>query len=172
MAVTVLLDKAIGSRFVVVRASNYDDYRNGVDNVIVDKETGAVICGFDEVIGHEGDDGAEKKSDKIKKIMARGGASLKYGLGFNQENELGVKSLNNLPAFYLSLSKQELQSLLVSLDKDKDDLSESEQSIMNKFVDSLENQREDLLPESVNSALQDNLNRFQESLMEMKRLIL
>ncbi len=53
-AKTVILNKIIGTEFIVVRASKHDDYENGVDNIIINKETGNVVCAFDEVSAEEG----------------------------------------------------------------------------------------------------------------------
>ncbi len=68
MIITALLHKVLKERFLVVRASVFDDYKHGIDNLILDKETGAVICAFDEVLENEGDKerGAIKKIEKIK----------------------------------------------------------------------------------------------------------
>ena len=110
--ITLLLDKALHDDFVVCKSSKYDDYKHGVDNVILDKETGNIVCGFDDVLGHSGDDGGEKKRDKIRKIMKRGGVSLEQGLSFKEDKSLEVKHLNNLPAFYLSIAKKDLEDLL------------------------------------------------------------
>ena len=67
MVVTALLHKVLGDRYFIVRTSEFDDYHNGIDNIIIDKQTGAVVCAFDEV--HEGGvgDRTQKKQEKISK---------------------------------------------------------------------------------------------------------
>jgi len=61
-AITAIFYKIIGSKFLVMRASTYDDYANRVDNVIVDRATGDVVCTFDEVHdAGKGDRRAEKE---------------------------------------------------------------------------------------------------------------
>lgn len=114
MGITALLDRFLGDRFAVLRASDYDDYENGADNLIIDRESGAVICGIDDVISREGNDGENKKEDKVLHKMKRGGARLKYGLALKEGN-LVPAQLRNVPIFYLSISKPELTELLSSL---------------------------------------------------------
>jgi len=41
-----------------------------VDQVIIDKKTGAVVCGFDEVITHFKDGQAPKKEENMDKKMS------------------------------------------------------------------------------------------------------
>ena len=48
--VPIILTKVAPERLIVVRSSKYDDYRNGVDTIIIDRETGNIICSVDEVI--------------------------------------------------------------------------------------------------------------------------
>lgn len=50
IATTLLFDKVLNKDFIIVRASTYDDYENGADHLIIDKQSGAVICGLDEAI--------------------------------------------------------------------------------------------------------------------------
>jgi hypothetical protein len=139
MALTVTLHRFLKNDFIVARASRYDDYNNGIDQVIIDKRNGDVICGFDEVLGYQGDDGGEKKTKKMARIMEKGGAEIKYGA--TMENGRLVRSaIKNVPAFYLALSKEELKELLESLAKGDTDISEIEVHIFNKLLNSLEEQ--------------------------------
>lgn len=47
--ITALFAKFLGDKFIVVRSSLYDDVKNGIDNVVLEKESGALICAFDEI---------------------------------------------------------------------------------------------------------------------------
>lgn len=136
LAITLVLHKLLGDRFIVARASTFDDYKHHVDNVLIDKETGAVVCGFDEVLGFAGDDGGEKKDKKIKENLSRGGTSLKYGATI-VDGKVERKSLENIPTFFLSLSKEDLNSLLVDLKSNKLP-TEAEKKIVLKMIASLE----------------------------------
>lgn len=169
MAVTASLHRLLKERFIVARASVYDDYRYGIDNVLIDKETGAVVCGLDEVLGHEGDDGAAKKEEKIKKILAKGGASLKYGATI-KEGKLERQSLKNIPTFYLSLSKEELDNLLKDL-KDNNEATDRERALAAKIILSLEQQAERNMAEVKNETLANNFESFKASLEVIKTKI-
>lgn len=167
LGLTLLFDRVLGDKFFILRASDYDDYENGADNIIIDRASGAVICGVDDVLGNVGDDGGEKKEDKIRKKMAKGGINLKYGATIN-EGKLISKPLSNLPLFYFSLSKDELDSLLASLvHNDKPDAAE--QKIYQKLIGSLSDQHAKFSSDkSLNRNLQRNLVNFLPSLEKMK----
>ena len=48
MAIMVLLHKMLKDDFVVLRSAKRDDYAGGVDMLIVNRKTGAVICAIDD----------------------------------------------------------------------------------------------------------------------------
>jgi len=139
MAITVVLNKVIGKDFIVARACDYDDYMHGIDSVIIDKKTGKVICGFDEVV----DDysyGQDKKKDKMKKLAAGGGAQIKYGATI-QNGELVRASFTNVPSFFVSLSKLDLSRLMESIrNKPENETGEEEGKIFSKMIISLREQ--------------------------------
>ncbi len=139
MALTVLLHKFLKEYFIVARASDYDDYNHGVDQVLIYKSTGEVLCGFDEVLGNRGDDGGLKKSSKLESIMAKGGARIKYGAKM-QDGKLVRAEIKNIPAFYMSLSKGELRELLESLKNNPASKNAVEEKIFLKLLSSLESQ--------------------------------
>ena len=188
MFVTLLLHNKLKDRFLVSRSSVYDDYENGVDYVLMDKKTGAVVCGLDQVLGIGQDDGGSKKKEKIENILLKGGANLEYGItldnDFEEDNDLVRKKIKNIPTFFLGISKQDLDKSLLSLQKDnkdgvfsEDSLSKSEnfndlsQDILKKIVISLEEQYiagQKLLKETGDNAkyknLLENFDKFKESL--------
>ena len=140
LALTLMLDKILGGRFIVARASEYDDYCNGIDYVIIDKESGAVICGFDEVIDDmQGYYSEAKKKEKMKKISASGGAEIKYGATF-VGGELKPASFENVPTFYLSLSSSEISRLAEELKKENSEVSDLEKKIYGRLINSLKEQ--------------------------------
>lgn len=158
IALTILLQKCLGKDFIVARSSKYDDYINHVDQVIIYVPTGEVVCGFDEVIGNIGDDGGEKKKEKLRKIMARGGANIKYGAQL-KDGQLVRSEVKNVPAFYVSLSKENLRELLDSLKNNPNENSEVEKEIFSKLLASLENQA---AGQSMNSNLRIKTNSMLE----------
>lgn len=157
LALTVMLQRVLPSQFLVVRASAYDDYNNGVDQLIIDRETGNVICGIDEVINRDYQSGPSKKELKIRTKMEKGGFQVKYGAKFDQGN-LSLASLKNIPAFYLSLDKAELVKLSENLEDEN--TSESEKELFKKLKASLLAQVNSYAKLSLNRDLLSNINSF------------
>lgn len=144
MVVTALLHKILKERFLVVRASEFDDYLKGMDNLILDKETGAVICAFDEVVENISDAG--KDSSKILKMQAKaeqGGAQAKYGVALRDDGELVRSHIQHIPVFYVNLKSADLKDLTDSLTDHFDgDVSSVERDIFTSLVDSIRKQKE------------------------------
>lgn len=168
MAVTALLHKILKEEFLVVRASAYDDYMHGVDNLILNKHTGEVICAFDEV--HEDStitnrDRKDKKEEKIEKIAKKGGVKARYGLSLS-EGTLSRSKMENTPVFYLSLKTDELKQLLSEMNFDSDgNLAEVEYEIFGTLVASLREQRSRLLKiDSLPQTIQKKLEQFGNTL--------
>ncbi|MFZ2149585.1 MAG: hypothetical protein WAV15_00275 [Minisyncoccia bacterium] len=137
MAVTVLLSQMLGKDFLVVRTAPYDDYENGVDNLIVNRATGEVVGAFDEV---HGSTRAEEKKEKILKIAKKGGAEIRYGLGFKKK-KLKRAHLENIPVFYLGLEESELDELNQGLSEN--DMGKKDK-IFRKLLASLVDQQKEL----------------------------
>ncbi len=129
---TAIMHKHMGKRFIIVRASRYDDYINGVDNVLMDTATGHIVCAFDEISNNKYQSAAVM--NKTKKVLGRNfgmpwdsldysenlpdavrrsqktreyGASLKYGIEF-EDGKIRCKTVNHLPIFMLSLNYEDL----------------------------------------------------------------
>lgn len=139
MAVTVVLHEMIGKDFIVARACDYDDYHHGIDSVIIDKENGKVICGFDEVLDNMGYGEAEKKT-KLKKLIDKGGAEIKYAATV-KDGELKRDSFRNVPSFYVSLSKLELSRLMEYIrNGESEEGAKEKDKIFSRVLDSLREQ--------------------------------
>jgi len=174
-AVTVIFHKVMGDKFVVMRSSKHDDYENGVDNIIVNKETGDVACAFDEVHGETKHGGQERKEEKIRRKAQKGGARIKYGLTFEQgedgEKHLVKKEIRNVPAFYISLEPHDLQEVMANLSGHLDDRpSEAELKVFDQFIASLEGQIEILKNDRLPQGVAQNIASFQKSLVGIKEL--
>lgn len=87
MLTTSILHKKLNKDFVVTRTSEYDDARNKVDNIILERETGNIVCAFDEIGASSGERFKEKKNKVLERNWQRGGADLKYGLYFEKKND-------------------------------------------------------------------------------------
>jgi len=171
MAITALLVKALGDDFLVVRSATYDDY-NGVDNVILNKRTGEAICAFDEV--HEGGDGkrTDEKKEKMKKIARGEGAEISYGMSL-ESGQLRRSKMENVPVFFLSLKREELENLLGNMNFDPEaGASAVENEIFSNLVKSLRAQQQELLKDrKVSSAVvQKKLVSFGRLLTDLERL--
>jgi len=176
-AIALVLHRILGEDFLVVRTSDYDDYTSKVDNLIIDKKTGAVICGFDYVLG-EGNNSAGKEI-KIQKIIDKGGADIKYGLGIRNISaggEIHRQALKNTPAFYLAMSKKDLADVLPDLDKAEPSIKEL--AIVKNMIVSLEQQLIDFYgPDKINNhsfevkKLLTNVKAFTDSLNRIKDIV-
>lgn len=150
---TVILNKFLGDGFIVVRTSLYDDFKNKVDNIIINKETGNLVCAFDEVSDASGGRYFKKREeilnrnkcpqeyDKNKANYERkgGGASLKYGLKI-ESGQLGLGETNEIPIFLLALPEKQVEEGIKNLEPSPDIKSDYEKKLFAYFVVSLEAQ--------------------------------
>jgi hypothetical protein len=147
-AITVLLDKILGDDFIVARTSSFDDYRHGVDNLLIDKTTGAAICGFDEVqVANiaESDNNEEIKKHKILlNNKEYNGTFVKYGATI-REGEFKRCALHNVPTFFLSLSENDLAE--IEKDLGSETVSNKEKEVLSKMISSMEKQLSDIYKE-------------------------
>lgn len=172
IASTLLFDKVLHKDFIIVRASTYDDYENGADQLIIDKQSGAVICGLDDaILGESIHDTGEKKANKINKKMRSGGAQIKYGATVNK-GALERKSLHNVPIFYFNINKKDMSGVLESLSSANTDLSVEEKALYKQLIDSLLLQSNKYQKDAnLSIELKNNINKFQPSLEKMKNYL-
>lgn len=173
MAITLTLAKAFGDRFLSVRASKHDDYENGVDNIVLDTETGVVVCGLDEVYNDIGA-GDTKKDKKVMEKFDRGGARLKYGLKLNKDNnQITVSSLNNLPTFYIAINQEDLLNIMEN--SAKPELSSCEKKIIEDLISSLKLQLEKMTErakdKNINWQLEKNLQKMPDIIKVLEEKI-
>jgi hypothetical protein len=157
MATTLLLNKYLKDIYIVARASTFDDYKNGEDNVLIHRESGDIVCGVDEVIGHQGDDGGKIKEKKVKKIMAKGGSEIKYGARLDENRKIVPAVCKNIPAFYLSMSKKDLLRLLEAYYSNNEEIL---QELFNNLLSSIKKQLEEFKTMDLDPRLMNNLNKF------------
>lgn len=169
MFTSVLFHKILKNEFVVMRASAYDDYVNGIDTVMVNKKTGDIVCAFDEVHNHKNSARAEEKSKKTIKKAREGGATLSYGIEI-ENGKMKRKEIKNLPVFFIGLETEELEDVLANMDYGKE-ISPKEKKVFAQFVSSLEMQKQILLSERLPESVRANLTRFSCSLETMKSVI-
>jgi len=144
LAITYLLTKKFQDKYIVVRSAKYDDYENGVDNLIMDKD-GHVVCTFDETIDKKGSDRTKDKEKKIIRKAQKGGITIRYGFTI-KDGKLSKGEIRNIPGFNLKLSSQDTKELLAGLEYDPDkSLSDTEEKIFTALMTDLEEQRKLLL---------------------------
>ena len=157
MLATSVLSKFLGKDFVVTRTSEYDDVRNKVDNLILEKETGNIICAFDEVGSASGERFEEKRNKVLERNWQRGGADLKYGISYEKEgDEMKLKkgAIYQIPLFYLALSQGEIKR---TLDDSRQDIK-----IFQEFISSAKEQIKEIKNGPVHSKLKGRLDFFEK----------
>ncbi|MFW0837792.1 MAG: hypothetical protein ACKKL5_02215 [Candidatus Komeilibacteria bacterium] len=165
MAITSLLYKFLHDKYIVVRASTYDDYANGIDNVIVNKQTGEVICTFDEVYDNREHERVEAKNKKILDKAMRGGAKIKYGFslerGEDGQRKLVKRQIQNIPTFYLAMTDKQLDELLQNRQSDAmTSITASERAVFEKLLSSLTEQIAWLQNHDIPSQVRSQIDQF------------
>lgn len=164
MAIIALLHKAGGGKLVAARTVDHDDYFNHVDNILVDRRTGAAICAIDGV--HEGGKGDRLDAKKQRVILTnqRGGARVPYGLAVEQ-GRLVRAGMANVPLLYMGFVQKDLETLLEGMDYDPGSpLTPAETGALAKLAVSLRAQRAELGSSGVPPAIMAKLAALDEFL--------
>jgi len=127
----ILFSKFLKDKFIVVRSSRYDDIFNGVDTIILEKETGNLVCFFDEVAAISGPDLQGKIRDVMKKNKK--GSRLKYGLKI-KEGKIKKESVEGAPIFYLALPKKQINDGIKNLSASAEK-TDYEKKLFKYFID-------------------------------------
>lgn len=166
MAITALLYKFLHKDgFFIARASSYDDYNKkeaAVDNILIDPETGGALCAFDEVSEVGTGESTAKKIAKIRQVISKGGANVRYGLQMDKkEGKLKRAPMSNVPVFYLALTNDELKNLLGNMDFNPNGVpTQTEEQIFSKLIASLREQKKILDNTAVSSAVKEKLRNM------------
>lgn len=166
MLKTVIFHKFLNQNFMVIRSSEYDDIKNKVDNIILEKNTGNVVCAFDEV-GDISSDGFEnKKAQVLNRNTEREGGRLKYGFKKDKDSNATFVRISNAPLFYLALDKQHLEEGIKNLVPSLEEKSEYEKKLWNYFNASLKAQISflKLKPNSLNLELKNRFEQFEKDI--------
>lgn len=123
MLSTKILHQNLGKDFIVARTSEYDDARYKVDNILLDRKTGHIVCAFDE-IDTKGSGRFEEKKQKVSnRNIKRGGTDLKYGISFEEKAgkmELKKGAVFQIPLFYMAISEEKLKKTLANPGNEKE----------------------------------------------------
>ncbi len=124
---TYLFNKFRGNVFICTRTSEYDDYFNHIDNLILNKETGEVICALDETLDINSER-FEKKKYYILKRNLKGGVEVKYFLQL-KENKAIPSNSEVVPIILIAIPEHFLNKLLDLMIQNKE-----KEFIKNVFV--------------------------------------
>lgn len=174
MLKTVIFAKNLSEDFIVARTSFYDDIKNKIDNVILEKETGNIVCALDEV----GESMSVEYQEKVEKIMARNkkedGGKLKYGLKIEKDKEskskLVLGEVKNIPLFYLVLPKRHIEEGIKQFNPSFEQKSDYEEKLFTYFLGTFFTQINYLkLERKLNPELKTRLERFEKILQKFKK---
>lgn len=167
MLKTAIFSKNLHENFIVARASSYDDIKNGVDNIILEKETGNLVCALDEVSEISGSRFEQKKEEVLDKNR-KGGGELKYGIRL-EKGKISLGKVKNLPIFYLALPQRHIRKGMEELIPSFQEKSKYERDIFNWFISSLDSQIKSLkLEPRLNEDLNKRLLRFEKAIQRFK----
>jgi|SRR3989344_2437464 len=168
--VTAILYKNLKEDFIVVRTSEYDDFRNGVDCLIIDRASGSVVCAFDEVGDISGQRFDSKKEKVLKRNQYNGGADIFYGLSFKERQgtrQLKKGEIKHIPLFYFASSEEDVRKGLEAFSFSKDGQSDDERKIFQGFIDSFKQQTDELKKVPLHPKFKERLEFFEAILKNM-----
>jgi hypothetical protein len=176
MALTVLLQKFLGDGFLVMRTNCYDDYVNHIDNIVIEKSTGAVLCTFDEFIGAVEDERFKKKMEKERASAEKSGATIKYGVALEKNAEgkarFALRAIRDIPMFTLRIDKNK-EELFALIDEFGDTLDtekgETGRRVFSAIIQSLSEQEKMLRDNPLtNPKILEKLDEFAGALSGIK----
>lgn len=157
---TILLHKILGEDYAVLRTCEYDDYVNSVDQLVVNLETGEVVCAFDEVLDEvEGNRYRNKVNRAKRRLKKDGGMSVAYGFAVD-DNGNGLKraALRGVPAVCLSTNKRSFHTLMRKLTDCEGSLNSAEVGFLDHMINQVRTQLEEL--KHVTDSRGNNTNQF------------
>ncbi len=137
MLAYAIFHKNLKSKFVVARASHHDDQVKKVDTILFDKETGNLVCAFDEVGADEGIRYEGKKNDVLDRNLKDGGASLKYSLVLKEtegSKEIALGNSEHIPIFYIALPKNRIEKGIQEFNPSPTEQSDHEKKLFEYFI--------------------------------------
>ena len=163
---TAVMHKAFKEKFIVARSSRYDDIKNGIDNVIIEKETGNIVCAVDDVATDENSKQFEEKKRKVIEKNMAGGAKLKYGITIDKRGWMHKTELHNIPVFHLAL--KDIEEAERELDLSTKESSDGEKKLALGFLSSIREQIEFFIEFSKGKS---HLNVFRKNLIQNKETL-
>jgi len=163
---TAILNKFLGKEFIIVRASRYDDIKNSVDNVIIDRQTNEVVCALDEV-GDMNSRNFDEKKAKVLEKNQHGGVNLKYSLGLNPLQQEGQ---SGSPLFLIALPSDRIKEGLRNFSADLAEPSLYEKRLFDFWVSLLVAQAKSFyLDRGLDTKMIQAIQRFEKTLDRLQR---
>ncbi len=157
MLTTSIFHKNLSKDFIVTRTSEYDDARNKVDNIILERKTGNIVCAFDEIGAASGERFEEKQNKVLDRNWQKGGADLKYGIFFEKKAgkmELKKGFVHHIPLFYLAMSEEKIKNALSDPDQ--------QEKVFHGFVSSVKEQIKKINEGPIHPKLKERLDFFEK----------
>jgi len=162
---TIVFHKFLNEKFIIVRAAPYDDVRNHVDNLIIEKRTGNIVCAFDEVSTISGPAFIKKQERFLRNN--KNGARVKYGV-LSIEDVFEKGRIEEIPIFYLALPPEQINKGIKNLES-LNEISDYEKNLWTYFIIILKSQIARLkLEENLNKILKSRLLEFEKIITELK----
>ena len=158
-AVSVIFHYALNAKKLsIVPTARHTDIFDGVDSLIIDEETGQVICAIDETNSNRDN---IIQGSKLNNIVKRNKEekTIKYGIALNQEDKKWYPSelkRGDAPLAYLSIPRKEITKFIDDLAKIDVDYDEDIEGIC-----------DDLFTKLINSLYQ-SLNHIMTNMPEQQ----
>ncbi len=137
MLAYAIFSKNLDKKFIIARASRHDGDLNKVHILLLERETGALVCAFDEVGDTTGADYESKKEAVRSRNVKQNGASLRYGLRIEEragERVVVPGEIKGIPLFYIALAKDRTEEGIREFIPDRERKSEFEKRLFDYFV--------------------------------------
>ncbi len=132
--VSVIFTKVMPDRFAVLRTAKYDDYEHGVDTIIIDRETGDVVCSVDEVISDDLEKATRRKMNQIEHINENG-VQIDYGYKKNEDGLfVPARYYADSPLCFLPIQRNLIPKIIESTGESITDVSRSDRAVFNHFI--------------------------------------
>ena len=166
---TIIFNKFLSRNFLVVRASLYDDIRNKVDNVILDKDTGSLVCAVDEVASISGKEFEDKKQRVLARNTKEGGGKLKYGLR-TENGKIKLEKTEHFPLFYLALPPDRIKEAINKMEPTFDEKTDYEKRLFSYFLSSINSQIKALkLYPHLDQTLKTSISFFESAFQKFEK---
>jgi hypothetical protein len=169
---TIILHKALGPNYLVMKSSVYDDYVNGVDTIVFDKYTGEIVCTFDEVFDSEALLGNKRYDKKLAQVTEAGtdtgGVNIKYGLTLDVVSGQYIRTaVQDVPLICLNINRDSLHKLLRQYNKSNDQ-SSFELDVLRRIVGDIQKQKDEILEKSKKYKIHRDLEEIDKLIEQLQ----